>query len=84
MAKVDATRDYYAALGLQPNADVNEINKQYRKLGTTNSPSSPPTRIPILTVLLSRQLSNVIQTAILGKRSNTTPNFRTLNPLRRS
>lgn len=35
MAKADPTRDYYADLGLTPGADITEINKQYRKLGTS-------------------------------------------------
>lgn len=37
------SRDYYADLELPANSDVNEIKKQFRKLGTaTSSPSVPP------------------------------------------
>ncbi len=33
MVKVDFNRDYYADLELPPTADVNDIKKQFRKLG---------------------------------------------------
>jgi len=33
MAKLDLTRDYYADLELPVGADINEVKKQYRKLG---------------------------------------------------
>lgn len=33
MVKADFSRDYYADLELQPSADVNEIKKQFKKLG---------------------------------------------------
>ena len=33
MVKVDVRRDYYADLGLQPNAEAEDIKKQFRKLG---------------------------------------------------
>lgn len=36
------TRDYYADLGVPADADVNEIKKQFRKLGTARSFSMPP------------------------------------------
>ena len=34
MVKPDYSRDYYADLGLPPSADINDIKKQYRQLGT--------------------------------------------------
>ena len=33
MVKADLSRDYYADLELPPTADVNDIKKQFRKLG---------------------------------------------------
>lgn len=33
MVKADVKIDYYAALGLGPSAEVDEIKKQFRKLG---------------------------------------------------
>lgn len=33
MVKPDVSRDYYADLGVGPNADQEEIKKQFRKLG---------------------------------------------------
>lgn len=33
MIKSDVRKDYYAILGLQPNAESEEIKRQYRKLG---------------------------------------------------
>jgi len=33
MAKPDFSRDYYADLELPPTADVNDVKKQFRKLG---------------------------------------------------
>ena len=33
MVKADVRRDYYADLGLQPNAEAEDIKKQFRKLG---------------------------------------------------
>ena len=32
--KADMSRDYYADLELPANADINEVKKQFRKLGT--------------------------------------------------
>lgn len=34
MVKADFTRDYYADLELPPGADVNDVKKAFRKLGT--------------------------------------------------
>ncbi|KAI9811505.1 MAG: hypothetical protein M1832_000880 [Thelocarpon impressellum] len=42
MAKADPRRDYYADLELSPGADVNEINKQYRKLALKFHPDRNP------------------------------------------
>lgn len=33
MVKLDYSRDYYADLELSPTADVNDVKKQFRKLG---------------------------------------------------
>jgi curved DNA-binding protein CbpA len=33
MMKPDPSRDYYADLEVAPNADLQEIKKQYKKLG---------------------------------------------------
>lgn len=33
MVKADVRKDYYADLGLGPDADTDEIKKQFRKLG---------------------------------------------------
>ena len=33
MVKADVKRDYYADLELKPNAEPEEIKKQFRKLG---------------------------------------------------
>jgi DnaJ-class molecular chaperone len=33
MVKPDVQRDYYADLGLTPSADLEDIKKQYKKLG---------------------------------------------------
>lgn len=33
MVKADLTRDYYGDLELPPTADLNEIKKQFKKLG---------------------------------------------------
>ena len=33
MAKADSRKDYYADLGLAPNAESEDIKKQFRKLG---------------------------------------------------
>ena len=33
MVKADVRRDYYADLGLAPNAESEDIKKQFRKLG---------------------------------------------------
>lgn len=35
MVKADLTRDYYGDLELPQTADVNEIKKQFKKLGTS-------------------------------------------------
>jgi len=40
MVKADLSRDYYADLELPPTADVNDIKKQFRKLGTYAAPQS--------------------------------------------
>jgi curved DNA-binding protein CbpA len=37
MVKADVSRDYYQDLELKPGADVNEIKKQFKKLGTKYS-----------------------------------------------
>jgi DnaJ-domain-containing protein 1 len=39
MARADLSRDYYADLGLTAGADINDINKQYRKLGKLSEAS---------------------------------------------
>jgi hypothetical protein len=36
VVKVDMARDYYGDLELQPTADLNEIKKQFRKLGMSS------------------------------------------------
>lgn len=33
MVKADLSRDYYGDLDLLPNADANDIKKQFKKLG---------------------------------------------------
>lgn len=33
MVKADVRRDYYADLGLQANAEAEDIKKQFRRLG---------------------------------------------------
>jgi hypothetical protein len=33
MVKLDVRRDYYADLGLAPNADPEDVKRQFRKLG---------------------------------------------------
>ena len=33
MVKADLSRDYYGDLELSPNADANEIKRQFKKLG---------------------------------------------------
>lgn len=35
MVKCDLSRDYYGDLHLKPDADANEIKKQFKKLGRT-------------------------------------------------
>lgn len=47
MAKADLTRDYYADLELPPTADIADIKKQFRKLGTYWS-------IPVLCLVARR------------------------------
>lgn len=37
MVKADFDRDYYADLEIEPSASINEIKKQFRKLGTQPS-----------------------------------------------
>jgi hypothetical protein len=37
MVKADLSRDYYADLELPPTADVNDVKKQFRKLGMFSS-----------------------------------------------
>jgi len=36
MVKADLSRDYYGDLELQPGADIVEIKRQFKKLGTTS------------------------------------------------
>lgn len=33
MVKADLTRDYYGDLEVAPTADINEVKKQFKKLG---------------------------------------------------
>ncbi|CAG8952202.1 hypothetical protein HYFRA_00000942 [Hymenoscyphus fraxineus] len=44
MVKADFTRDYYGDLNLSPNADVQEIKKQFKKLALTYHPDRNPGR----------------------------------------
>lgn len=41
MVKTDLTRDYYGDLDLLPSADLAEIKKQFKKLGTAPCLPSP-------------------------------------------
>lgn len=69
--KADMSRDYYADLELAPTADINEVKKQFRKLGIAHNPDC--------LLYLSNvhvQLSSTIPTEILDERSRSTPNFR--------
>jgi hypothetical protein len=63
MVKADLSRNYYADLDLPPTADINDIKKQFRKLGRQLLLAAPQSKI--LTV---PQLSNGIQIATLAAR----------------
>lgn len=60
MVKVDFKRDYYADLGLPPGADIDEVKKQFRKLGR-------------LLILLPVGLGSPPSLTGASKRSNGTP-----------
>lgn len=56
MVKADYTRDYYADLDLPQTADVNEVKKQFRKLGMS---SLAHTRaLPALPSFANRRLTS--------------------------
>ncbi|KAF2091971.1 heat shock protein DnaJ, partial [Saccharata proteae CBS 121410] len=42
MVKADPKRDYYADLGVSPDADADEIRKQFRKLALKWHPDRNP------------------------------------------
>lgn len=73
------TRDYYADLELPPASDIQEVKKQFRKLGTL--PRSD-CRGSLLTY---RQLSNTTPTGTQDAKSKSTPGFKSYSlPMRSS
>jgi hypothetical protein len=50
MARIDFTRDYYGDLELPVGADVNDVKKQFRKLGSFPCPAP---KSPVLDFLIS-------------------------------
>lgn len=76
MVKTDYSRDYYADLGLSSDADLNEIKKQFRKLGRskhalarTGDPARPS---DFLANLAPDQPSNTTPTATPAVRPRRT------------
>jgi DnaJ-class molecular chaperone len=45
MVKADLTRDYYGDLELPQNADINDIKRQFKKLGMISSLSYLPDKL---------------------------------------
>jgi hypothetical protein len=79
--KADMSRDYYADLELPPTADINEVKKQFRKLGIYIQ-GQHSSQVPIANVYA--QLSNTTQTETLDARARSTPNSRLSNRHTRS
>jgi curved DNA-binding protein CbpA len=42
MVKADVRKDYYAELGVNPSAELEEIKKRYYKLGMGYPPTGSP------------------------------------------
>jgi len=75
--KADMSRDYYADLELPANADINEVKKQFRKLGICHHPC-PQSNPSVLTYDV--QLSNTTPTETPDERAKSTPNSRPSSP----
>jgi hypothetical protein len=76
MVKADLTRDYYGDLEISSTADISEIKKQFKKLGTCGLHYLPSNHSPLT---LDRQLLPIIQTAILGVKARSQRNSRKYN-----
>jgi hypothetical protein len=75
MANLDITKDYYGDLGLSPGADVNDIKKQFKKLGKDQH-----RMLAHKHVSFASQLLNTTQTGIRAANLSSTPSskqFRT-------
>jgi hypothetical protein len=70
MVKADLTRDYYGDLELPQNADINDIKRQFKKLGMISSLSYLPDKTNSVS-----QLCCTIQIAILGVKTKSLPDF---------
>lgn len=66
---VNPREDYYAALELRPNADTDEIKKQFKKLG--NCTQISPSRSPSVADRLLLQQGSTIQTAIQATKKSS-------------
>jgi hypothetical protein len=53
MVKPDISRDYYHDLELKPGADINEVKKQFKRLGTCDAALGRSTISATATALLT-------------------------------
>ncbi len=77
MAKAEFSRDFYADLELPPTADVNDVKKQFRKLGKA------VLRCVLLLVKGAdgrSKRSSITPIATRDGRRKSTPSFRRSNP----
>lgn len=92
MVKVDARKDYYADLGVSPNAGTDEIKKQFKRLGerravriilVLRNMGNSKLRMEADLFLHAQKLSNIILTETPGEKSSSFPSSRPFKLLMR-
>lgn len=66
-----AQRDYYADLELPRDADINDIKKQFRKLGRTSLLAARDICLSDVALTLVAQLSNITRTETLAENKRS-------------